>query len=188
MGAVFAGVPSCLGVSNDRNGPDNFRSSVSPHPSLWCGLTAAACVNAAQHLNDPSYSYQHAAGSTSQGDVLAQSRLPHGQDTIESRSSGDDFDHSERRHAIYMLPVQLLRHVETLQQDVAADTWHLLWDLYPTEDVLPGASQLALSVCLPVFDLSMYASVSVCVCSRELGYVWQKFVCLPVKADCTIWF
>lgn len=142
MGAAFADVPSCFGGSNDQHGPDNLRPTVSPHPSLWCGLTAAACANAAQHLNDPSYSYQHTAGSISQGGVLAESRLQHEQDTSRSRSSGDDSDCSERRHAIYMLPVQLLRHVQTLQQEVDAETWQLLWGLYPTKTVLPGASQL----------------------------------------------
>lgn len=109
------------------------------HPSLWSGLTEAACLNAAQHLDDPSYCLEGTAVSSSQGDVPAESRLLPEQDTLRSSSSGHAFDNSERRPRVCMLPVQLLRHMQTLQQDIDADIWQMLWCLYATEDMQPGA-------------------------------------------------
>lgn len=47
---------------------------------------------------------------------------------------------SDRRHAVYRLPVQLLGHMHTLQQNIDVDTWQQLWGLYATGDVRPGES------------------------------------------------
>ena len=144
---LFADVPSCLRGSNTQDISGSSRSRVSPHPSLWSGLTAAACLNATQHLNDPSYSFQETTAATSQSailncdsqdDVLAESRL-RPEPGSGKNSSGDDFGLSERRHGVHMLPVQLLRHMQTLQQKADAGTWQRVWSLYATEAALPGA-------------------------------------------------
>lgn len=139
----FADITDCLGVSSAEDNAGSLRSPARPHPSLWCGLTAAACLNATKHLNEASYCNEGAA--TSQKDVLAEARLQPEPDTIRSSSSGHRFDQSERRPGVYMLPIQLLRHMQTLQQDVDADIWQQLWCLYATEDLPPGALQLMLS-------------------------------------------
>lgn len=70
--------------------------------------------------------------------MFAESKPQNEQESIVSSSSDDDLDHSEQRHAVYMLPVQLVRHMQNLQQNIDADTWQMVWSLYASEDVLPG--------------------------------------------------
>lgn len=102
---------------------------------------------------------------------------------------------SDRRHAVYVLPVRLLRHMQTLQQNVDADTWQKVWCLYATEDLPPGESHLDIRVAGAVL------SCSVCLSTSWLGQVsltWLSLlvslwvylcvvVCLPVKAQQTPW-
>ena len=142
----FADVSNCLEGSNLQDSAGSLRTPASPHPPLWSGLTAAACLNATQHLRlrDSSSSYELTAGATSQGDVLAESRLQPEQDTMSSSLSRHGLKQSERHQAIFMLPLQLLRHMQTLQQKVDVNTWQMLWRLYATEDLSQGALQIAL--------------------------------------------
>ena len=172
----FADVPSCLGGSNPPNSVGSFRPSVGLHPSQWCNLVAAACVYATQLLTNSSNWHEHTAVSTSQGDVFAESKLGHEQVTLRSNSLGDDFHRSEQRHAVYMLPVQLLRHMQTVKQNIDADTWQMVWCLYATEDVSPGESHLSnsrslcykpMADCLPVCEY-------MCTCAQ----VFLNSVCM----------
>ena len=163
----FADVSSCLRGSNTQDSAGSLETSGKAHSSLWSGLTAAACLNATQQLDDPSYNDKHTAASMPQSavlncdsrdDVLAESRLrpDSGSGAI---LSGSDFDQSERRHGVYTLPVQLLRHMQTLQQKIDADTWQMVWCLYATEDVLPGALQHGQTM-----QLRLFSSGHLCVC------------------------
>ena len=164
----FADVPSCLGGSNPTDSVGSFKPSAGLHPSQWCNLVAAACVNATQLLTNSSKWHERTAVSTSQHYM---SKLEHEQDTLKRGSLGDDSHHSEQRHAVYMLPVQLLRHTWTVKQNIDADTWQMLWCLYATEDVLPSESHLftVQAACAtspwPIGCLSVSTCVLVLKCS-----------------------
>ena len=171
-----AEVNSCLGGSNPPDSVGSFKSSAGLHPSQWCILVAAACVNTTQLWTNCSNWHERTAVSTSQGDVFTESKLEHEQDTLKSGSLGDDSHHFEQRHAVYMLPVQLLHHMQTVKQNIDADTWQMVWCLYAAEDVLPSKSHLSqfqqlcykpMANCLPVCE-------DVCSCAQ----VFLSFVCM----------
>ena len=147
----IADVPSCLRGSNLQDSPDSTAPSVSHQTSFWCGLTAAACANAVQHLassNDCneqapiSTSHPPAAGFASQDEVLTEPQLGSEAEIAISRVSDDDLDQSDLGHATYMLPLQLLRHLHSLQQSVSSGTWQMLWSVYAQEHVPHGQKHL----------------------------------------------
>lgn len=149
--AYIADVPSCLHGSNLPDSPDSTTLSASHQSSFWCGLTAAACASALGHLASSggcnehaaiSTSHSPAAGFASHAEALTEPQLEAEPETAISHASDADPDQSDLSHATYMLPLQLLRHLHSLQQSVSSGTWQMLWSIYAQQHVPHGQLHL----------------------------------------------